>query len=242
MQDPNSDLLSQPTQRNRNVQPLLLPACEQSVCNHPRRQGLVMIYMIGLFWSSHSGVCYLYMKTIERAHMPSKLWEKVKLSRNFAKVLIIPPQASLVYDDSLLMQALEQIDTHLEHWPKQMVHRVKQRLTKITQYLIRMRKMALKPKWVKLPMCLDHPHLSTSTAQAYVGASAQDGRETREKSRSKGLECFKVRPSWLCDEEIRLTCAHTGWKSRSNRNFWSDCKKEPMGIFTTFPRRSLMRH
>lgn len=32
------------------------------------------------------GVIYLYMKTIERAHTPSKMWERIKLSRNFATV------------------------------------------------------------------------------------------------------------------------------------------------------------
>lgn len=26
------------------------------------------------------GVCYLYMKTIERAHTPKKLWEKIKVN------------------------------------------------------------------------------------------------------------------------------------------------------------------
>mmetsp|Transcript_25593 Transcript_25593/g.36060 ORF Transcript_25593/g.36060 Transcript_25593/m.36060 type:complete len:339 (+) Transcript_25593:117-1133(+) len=71
------------------------------------------------------GKVHLYIKTVERAHSPKNLWEKILLSRNYSK-------------------ALQQLDEHLAYFPKALVHRNKQRLTKVHQYLIRMRKIKLK--------------------------------------------------------------------------------------------------
>jgi protein MAK16 len=71
------------------------------------------------------GILFLYVKTIERSHTPSKLWEKIQLSKNTIK-------------------ALEQIDTELEYWPEFILQTCKQRLVKIQKYLVRMRSLKLK--------------------------------------------------------------------------------------------------
>ncbi|KAI1746190.1 Mak16-domain-containing protein [Xylaria scruposa] len=68
-------------------------------------------------------VNYLYIKTPERAHLPSKLWQKIKLSQNY-------------------QEALAQIEEHLKYWPQYMIHRAKQRLTRLQQVSIRMRRLA----------------------------------------------------------------------------------------------------
>lgn len=80
------------------------------------------------------GVCYLYMKTVERAHSPKNLWEKIKLSKNY-------------------MEALEQITSNMElDYHDHQINRCKQRLTKVRQMLIRMRKLALQDRAKMVPV------------------------------------------------------------------------------------------
>lgn len=74
---------------------------------------------------SDNGRLYLYMKTPERAHTPAKLWERIKLSKNYAK-------------------AMKQVDDHLLYWNKFFIHKCKQRLTKLTQVAITERRLALR--------------------------------------------------------------------------------------------------
>ncbi|KAF2203667.1 Mak16 protein [Delitschia confertaspora ATCC 74209] len=70
-----------------------------------------------------TGNLYLYIKAVERSHLPSKWWEKIKLSSNYVK-------------------ALEQVDKQLQFYPKFLIHKNKQRLTRLTQVNIRIRKLA----------------------------------------------------------------------------------------------------
>jgi len=71
------------------------------------------------------GIIYLFLKTAERCTYPNRQWEKIKLSRNFQK-------------------AISQMNENMLYWPGPLKSMCKQRFVRITQYLIRMRKLKLK--------------------------------------------------------------------------------------------------
>lgn len=82
----------------------------------------------------HQGKLYLCLKTVERAHLPSKMWEKIKLPLN-------------------VRQAKEVIDREMKNvYKKHQIERCKRRTIKLKQMLDRMRRLELKPKEKLVPV------------------------------------------------------------------------------------------
>ena len=90
--------------------------CQKGVCPLANPQYATII--------EHEDELFLYIKTAERAHLPRRMWEKIKLNTSFPA-------------------ALEQIDEHLQWWDRKLVNKVKARLLRLKQFLMRKRKMLM---------------------------------------------------------------------------------------------------
>ncbi len=68
------------------------------------------------------GNLYLFVKEPERVHSPKHMYEKILLSNNYEK-------------------ALKEIEEHLEFWDKEIIHKCKQKMTTLYEYLERLEKI-----------------------------------------------------------------------------------------------------
>lgn len=146
-----------------------------------------------------TGVLYLYVKTIERAHSPANMWEKIKLSNNYSKALeqvrpslysSLPPSSPFTFAHSPQPKT-SQVDKELIHWPNFTIHKCKQRITKITQYLIKMRRLKLRqdPKLIGIKKKLDRRETvreRKALAAAHLERSIEKELVERLKSKAYG--------------------------------------------------------
>ena len=88
------------------------------------------------------------------------MWERTRLSNNYAKALEQVCYRSYSRH-AASSKRLRQIDQELLHWPNFTIHKCKQRVTKITQYLIKMRRLKLRQESVYHSLSLrfmsEHP-------------------------------------------------------------------------------------
>ena len=73
-----------------------------------------------------NGRLYLCKKVVERAHLPSKLWEKIPLSLN-------------------VEEAKAQVEKHLEFWSQFLIGKCQMRIERITEVQKRMRRLENSP-------------------------------------------------------------------------------------------------
>ena len=139
----------------------------------------------------HEGRAFLYMKTIERAHSPKHLWERLPLPKDYAA-------------------ALACIDEQLAYWPNYLVHKNKQRLTKIVQYLIRMRKLESVVQPLLVPFSnREERRDAKNEDKALKAAKIENAIEKELLARLKQVRAPRSRSPWLPLSAPPCFCSRT---------------------------------
>lgn len=136
------------------------------------------------------GKITLYTKTAERAHMPSKLWDKVDLPEDFA-------------------EAEKIIDYELMYWDKWMIDKVKERFIRLTEVLENQRRIRMEENTVRvvpIKMKLERRNLSRETRAlnvAHIQLSVKEELKRKLKAGEYG-EIYNIQQEEFEDvaEEI----------------------------------------
>lgn len=146
---------------------------QQPVCNCSwRERNMFPVHENS--WKVHNSIINQTGKVLSasgcRSGFPKNMWEKLKLSKNLEK-------------------ALRQINEYLVFWPGFVKQKCKQRLLKISQYLIRMRKLRLRRQWVldcfhTPSCCIGNIYYSVFRKKLVPIQRKQDRRERRREDKA----------------------------------------------------------